>query len=881
MSGAPLPDTVIPDRYTLDLRVDPRATTFSGRATLAIHIGTPTDHIWLHARSLQLAAASWQTERGAVHAATSREVDSQAGVSRIDFGRTVAAGALALSVTFEAPFGTTPEGLYKIGSGEQAYAISHMERAFVRTLFPSFDEPGFNAPFDLSVTIPASDSAFFNTGVVRMQPASPGWKRVTFATTTPLPARLVVLAVGPFARHAASAIPPEAPRKTPLRLRAFAAKGQEGQTAHVLAATAGMVRFLEGYYDYPYPFGKLDLLAAPGVSAGSSGYPGLVFFRDRPQMQGLPSTQKPDKDAFLFNARELSRQWTGNIVTEASGKDVWLNESLATWMQVKVAQALAPDMHAELDRVRDAHVAMDRDGLASARALAPQEGSIGDASLPVDGATCAKGAAILGMFERYWGEEVFRNAVQSFIRSHALKTATTRDFIDALDAAASGKASLAPAFESFVHNPGVPDIGVEARPFQDGITARVTQARYVPLGSKAQTATLWHVPLCFRYGTPEGAATACAMLDGATGSMALPGATADSWVMPNADAAGYYRFHLDVRGLARLKAAVPGLIASEQLAYADAVDAAFAKGSLSVDAFLSALEPLPHAASPDVATAPFVRLNWLLTGGLADGVDKERVRTWIIDAYVPRLNTLGILPSANDTSEDAVLRTKLIVELASYAVRDGRAQSYAVAQGDIAIKGVDGHPDFDAIDADILPVALRATVEVRGRPAVDALMRALPLEVGVSHRNALLTALGAARDGSDADRVRDMAVASLKAGEVRAVFLSEPVDLAARMQRWAWFTRRSDMVLARHELFANGLVPTVVARGNCTTAEQRELDAYFRPKLKDVEGLGRDLAGADESMATCNALRQALDQMSEADGSASGEAGHRQPLWRR
>ena len=68
--------------------------------------------------------------------------------------------------------------------------FTQMEPEFARRAFPCFDEPGFKAPWKLTLTIPTNCTAFANSPV---REATPG--TVAFETTPPLPSYLVALAV--------------------------------------------------------------------------------------------------------------------------------------------------------------------------------------------------------------------------------------------------------------------------------------------------------------------------------------------------------------------------------------------------------------------------------------------------------------------------------------------------------------------------------------------------------------------------------------------------------------------------------------------------------------------------------------------------------------
>lgn len=75
--------------------------------------------------------------------------------------------------------------------------MTQFEPTFARQAFPCFDEPGFKAPWQLTLRVPRDATPVSNTPVVSETAAADGMKAVQFAVTQPLPSYLVAFAVGP------------------------------------------------------------------------------------------------------------------------------------------------------------------------------------------------------------------------------------------------------------------------------------------------------------------------------------------------------------------------------------------------------------------------------------------------------------------------------------------------------------------------------------------------------------------------------------------------------------------------------------------------------------------------------------------------------------
>jgi alanyl aminopeptidase len=118
-------------------------------------------------------------------------------VVRVDFGSTLKPQDLTLKFEYTAPLNAQLQGLYKVTAKGKPYAMTQMEPISARFAFPSFDEPGFKTPFDISLTIPSDQVGVANTRQVKEVAAGKGWKTLTFAQTLPLPTYLVAFGVGP------------------------------------------------------------------------------------------------------------------------------------------------------------------------------------------------------------------------------------------------------------------------------------------------------------------------------------------------------------------------------------------------------------------------------------------------------------------------------------------------------------------------------------------------------------------------------------------------------------------------------------------------------------------------------------------------------------
>lgn len=173
----------------------------------------------------------------------------------------------------------------------------------------------------------------------------------------------------------------------------------------------------------PYRWGRYDLLVLPpSFPFGGMENPRLSFM--------TPTLIAGDKSLVGTVAHELAHSWSGNLVTNATWSDAWLNEGVTSYVENRVMEGVfgkdraTMEQSLSLDDLKTEIAALDRPELS--RLQLPS-----DLDHPDDAfsdVAYVKGQFFLHFLEQRYGREDFDNFLRSWFDSYAFKAATTEDF---------------------------------------------------------------------------------------------------------------------------------------------------------------------------------------------------------------------------------------------------------------------------------------------------------------------------------------------------------------------------------------------------------------------------------------------------------------------
>ena len=295
--------------------------------------------------------------------------------------------------------------------------------------------------------------------------------RLTFAATIRTPPELLAVmgAAGNSTGSRGGTYRFHMPQRIPAYLMAIAAgdigfaplgprSGVYAEPSVVAAAAAEfadtekMMEAAERLYG-PYRWDRYDILVLPpSFPFGGMENPRLTF--------ATPTVLAGDKSLVSLIAHELAHSWSGNLVTNATWSDFWLNEGFTTYIERRIVEEVyGPEtagMEAVLGRqdLEDELVRLeDRDEILHID-LSGRDPDEGATRLPYE-----KGALFLRSLEELFGRARFDQFLRGYFDHFAFQSITTADFVsylrEHLFAGDSGK-SASVALEEWIERPGLP-----------------------------------------------------------------------------------------------------------------------------------------------------------------------------------------------------------------------------------------------------------------------------------------------------------------------------------------------------------------------------------------------------------------------------------------
>jgi aminopeptidase N len=370
---------------------------------------------------------------------------------------------------------------------KQPYLFSQGESILTRSWVPTQDSPGIRQTWSATIRAPEALTVVMSgERVGEPKNVAGGQREWRYRMEHPVASYLIAIAIGDLAFQSLGA-----------RTGVYTEPSRLAAAAYELADVEKMVAAAESLYG-SYRWGRYDLLVLPpSFPFGGMENPRLTF--------ATPTIIAGDRSLVSLVAHELAHSWSGNLVTNATWSDFWLNEGFTDYFENRIMERLygaeTAAMLADLrwDDLQD--TIKDLGGLTAADTrlhvdLAGRDPDDGMTDIPY-----VKGATFLRTIEAAVGRERWDAYLRDYFDRHAFQPQTSAGFLKDLrehvikgDAALEQKLGL----DAWVYDTGLPANAVHVK---SAALEQINQraAAFAREGISADAAKDWNTSQRVRY----------------------------------------------------------------------------------------------------------------------------------------------------------------------------------------------------------------------------------------------------------------------------------------------------------------------------------------------------------------------------------------------
>jgi leukotriene-A4 hydrolase len=297
--------------------------------------------------------------------------------------------------------------------GRKPFLFTQSQAILARTWVPCQDNPGVRFTYRAKVRVPAGMMAVMSAqNPTQVNPKG----QYEFYMPQPIPSYLLALAVGELDFKPISD-----------RCGVYAEPPLVEKAAWEFADAEKMIKTAEELYG-PYRWGRYDIIVLPpSFPFGGMENPRLTF--------ATPTVLAGDRSLVAVVAHELAHSWSGNLVTNATWSDFWLNEGFTVYFERRILEALYGREYSEMLAVlgyQDLVKQIAEFGKDSPDTKLYLNLDGRDPDEAVNDIPYEKGYFFLRLLEETVGRETWDALLKKYFEKFAFQTMTTPRFVEYL-----------------------------------------------------------------------------------------------------------------------------------------------------------------------------------------------------------------------------------------------------------------------------------------------------------------------------------------------------------------------------------------------------------------------------------------------------------------
>ena len=446
----------------LDLDVSFEDKTLTGSALLTIdRVAADANRLVVDTRDLEIRRVEVRGSRGDF-SQTAFELGGSDPILGAPLSISVPADAAAVRVHYA----TSPaaSGLQWLDPPQTAgkqhpFLFTQSQAIHARSWIPLQDSPGVRVTYSATIRTPPELRAVMSAELRGARDGTPRGEH-RFVMEQAIPPYLIALAAGDLVFEPMSG-----------RTGVWAEPAVVKRAAREFEDTESMMQAVESLYG-SYRWGRHDLLVLPpSFPFGGMENPRLTF--------ATPTILAGDKSLVSLVAHELAHSWSGNLVSNATWRDFWLNEGFTVYVENRIQEAVfgreralmeasleVHELEEELARLKPADQVLHAD-------LSGRDPDEGFTTVPY-----IKGMLFLLSLETAAGRPAFDAFLRSYFDHFAFQSITTEDFLNYLEETLlkeNPSIGERVPIARWISEPGLPD--AFPRPASDALSKVREQAR--------------------------------------------------------------------------------------------------------------------------------------------------------------------------------------------------------------------------------------------------------------------------------------------------------------------------------------------------------------------------------------------------------------------